>query len=165
MVSGPERNADLPVRDWNVETLERLNVSRFDRKAEAHEASFKLPHFSRKSRTFILPADQISAALFLTSCPQYGRRNSAGGPSLFTFHSHIQRLKHSNRAGPLQGLCRLRRFEANRWTTERDRVEDRGLRPCPLPHHRTYRFQYPAVEVTPHRRQDPMAEGSRDAAA
>ena len=29
-----------------------------------------------------------------------------------------------------------------------DRVGRRGLRPCTLPHHRTYRFQYPAVGVT-----------------
>ena len=27
-----------------------------------------------------------------------------------------------------------------------DRVGDTGLRPCPLPHHRTYGFPYPAVE-------------------
>ena len=32
--------------------------------------------------------------------------------------------------------------------TTLDRVECRGLRPCTLPHHRTYRFQYPAVGVT-----------------
>ena len=29
-----------------------------------------------------------------------------------------------------------------------DRVGRRGLRPCTLPHHRTYRFRYPAVGVT-----------------
>ncbi len=30
----------------------------------------------------------------------------------------------------------------------KNRVECRGLRPRTLPHHRTYRFQYPAVGVT-----------------
>jgi len=30
--------------------------------------------------------------------------------------------------------------------SDHDRVEDTGLRPCPLPHHRTYGFPYPAVE-------------------
>ena len=31
---------------------------------------------------------------------------------------------------------------------DKNRVECRGLRPRTLPHHRTYRFQYPAVGVT-----------------
>ena len=53
------------------------------------------------------------------------------------------------------------RRQPGRWYRKTDRVEDRGLRPCPLPHHRIYRFQYPAVEVMPRIGQDPMVEGIR----
>ncbi len=40
---------------------------------------------------------------------------------------------------------------------------EQGIAPLPLPHHRTYRFQYPAVEVMPVFWQDPMElEAGRD---
>ena len=45
-----------------------------------------------------------------------------------------------------------------------DRVGYWGLRPSTLPHHRTYRFRYPAVEVTPVR-QSLMGPGSDSDAA
>ena len=38
------------------------------------------------------------------------------------------------------------RFVASAYVTHRDRVGPAGLRPQTLPHHRTCRFQHPAIE-------------------
>ena len=116
----------------------------------------ELDHRLRRTRKVAVPRLQVvvgEAVLF-------GFQHAAEGHAAHAESTHFQQFAagdgmrknvpdHGSKSlSPVDLICPQCYAVERRLSSRPDRVGRRGLRPCTLPHHRTYRFQYPAVGVT-----------------